>query len=684
MRVVIGVLVLSTVGVVSAQSGRPMTIQDLLVAVRISDPQLSPDGRTVAYARATTDLASGRRNSDIWITSTTGDGPAQAKALLAGEKTENTPRWSPDGKTIAFISTRDGDPQVYLADFAATAGATNIRRITNVSGGVQPPLVFSPDGSMVAFVADVYPECQDDACNRARREAADKDPVKVHVLTRLLYRHWDEWREGIRHHVFVAPTAAATPGVGRDLTPGDFDSPPGQQEDAAIAFAPDSKSIAFVSNREGNDKESWTTNNDVWQVPVTGGTATKLTPNPAADAQPVFTPDGRSLIVRAQRRPNFESDRWFLDVYDLASHSKRTVFQNPDLSVGGFTLSANGQTIFFTATSQGADNLYSVPVAGGTPQQLVKGGAIGAVSASADTLVFSKSSMTMPAEIYRTPIAGGAPQPLTRSNDDWLKTVSMSAPESVTVPGAGGTPVQYWIVKPPNFDASKKYPVVFMIHGGPQGEWGDGWSARWNPTLWAAQGWVIVAPNPRGSTGFGQKFVDEITQDWGGKVMGDLNAVFDAAVKLPYVDASRQGIAGASYGGYAVDWLIGHTNRFKAAVSHDGVFNLDSMGLSTEELWFSEWEAGGPPWTAVARENVAKWSPHLWAENIKTPTLVITNELDYRVPVDQGLQLFTALRRNGVPSRALVFPDEGHWVLKPLNSKRWHEEVFDWLKTYLK
>lgn len=667
----------------AAQPGRPMTIQDLLLAIRVSDPQLSPDGRTVAFVRTTTDTAAGRRNADIWIAPATGDSAAAGTALLAGEKTEHSPRWSPDGKTMAFISTRDGDPQVYLADIAA-AGATNIRRITNVSGGVQPPLVFSPDGSLVAFVADVYPECRDDACNRARREAADKDPVKVHVLTRLLFRHWDEWREGIRHHVFVAPTAGSAAGVARDLTPGDFDSPPGQQEDAAITFSPDSRSVAFVSNREGNDRESWTTNNDVWQVPVAGGAATKLTPNPAADVEPTFTPDGRSLIVRAQRRPGFEADRWYLDVYDLASRAKRTLFETPDLSVGEFTLSPDGQVVFFTASSDGLDNLYRVPLAGGTPQLVAKGGAISGVSASASALVFSKSSMTMPAEIFRTPIAGGTPQPVTQSNGDWLKATSMSAPESATVRGAGGTPVQYWIVKPPNFDTSKKYPIVFMIHGGPQGHWGDGWSSRWNPTLWAAQGWVVVAPNPRGSTGFGQKFVDEITQDWGGKAMADLNAVFDAAIALPYVDATRQGIAGASYGGYAVNWIIAHSNRFKAAVSHDGVFNLDSMALSTEELWFTEWEAGGPPWSAAARENVAKWSPHLWVEQIKTPTLVITNELDYRVPVDQGLQLFTALRRTGVPSRALVFPDEGHWVLKPLNSKRWHDEVFDWLARYLK
>lgn len=673
--------VLASIGVtavVAAQAGRPMTINDLLVAVRVTDPQVARDG-SVAFVRTTTDLTTGKRNADIWVVPS-GAGAAP-RALIAGDKSENTPRWFPDGHQLAFISSRDGDPQVYVAD----ASGGNIRRITNVAGGVQPPLVVAPDGASVAFVADVYPDCTDDACNRSRQAAAAADPVKVHVLTRLLFRHWDEWREGVRHHVFVAPAAgAAAPSAARDLTPGDFDSPPGQQEDAAIAFTPDSKSIAFVSNREGNDKEAWSTNNDVWLVPVTGGTAVKLTPNPAADERPAFSADGRSLIVRAQRRPGFESDRWYLDVYDRTTNAKRTVFTAPDLSVNEFTLSADGQTIFFTAANQGTDNLYRVPFAGGAPELAAKGGSISAVSVLADLgVVFSKAAMTAPAEIFAMSRSGALRQ-LTDENAAWRKTVAMNAPESFTVPGAGGTPVQYWVLKPPAFDPARKYPVVFMIHGGPQGEWGDGWSARWNPTLWAAQGWVIVAPNPRGSFGFGQKFVDEITQDWGGKVMDDLTAVFDAAVKLPYVDATRQGIAGASYGGYAVDWIIGHSNRFKAAVSHDGVFNLDSMALATEELWFSEWEAGGPPWSAAGREHVAKWSPHLYAQQIRTPTLVITNELDFRVPVDQGLQLFTALRRNGIPSKALVFPDEGHWVLKPLNSKRWHEEVFAWLKTYLK
>ena len=649
----------------SAFAQRPMTIDDLIGAVRIADPQVSPDGRSVAFVRTTTNLASGARNADIWIVAA--DGTSAAKLLVGGEKTENTPRWSPDGKRLAFISTRDGDPNIYLAD----ADGGNVRAVTKVAGGVQPPLVFSPDGAMLAFVADVKP--------------ADAPSGNLHRVTRLLYRHWDEWRENVRHHVFVVAAAGGEP---RDLTPGDFDSPPGQQEDAAITFTPDGRQVVFVSNRDGIDKEAWSTNNDVWSVPIGGGEAKKLTPNPAADAQPVFTPDGRQLIVRAQRRAGFESDRSYLDVYDTASWQKRTVFETPDLSVSDFRLSTDGKTIYFTASEKGTDNLYSVPLAGGTPVLRQRGGSIGSLSLAGSLAVYSRSTLTSPPDLWSIRLdsvdarTASATQ-LTRENDGWLKDVRFESPESLSVAGAGGTPIQYWLIKPPSFDASRKYPVVFLIHGGPQGAWNDAWSNRWNPSLWAAQGWVIAAPNPRGSTGFGQKFTDEISQDWGGRVMTDLDAVFAAVGKLPYVDASRQGIAGASYGGYAVNWIIGHSDRFKAAVSHDGVFNLESMALATEELWFTEWEFGGPATSARARAQFAKWSPHLFADRITTPTLVITNELDFRVPVDQGMQLFTALRRKGVPSEMLVFADEGHWVLKAQNSKAWHDAVFRWLRTHL-
>jgi dipeptidyl aminopeptidase/acylaminoacyl peptidase len=668
----VGAFVLHTSG--SAQGRRSMTIDDVVTAVRVTDPALSPDSRWIAYVRTTTDLASGRRNGDIYILPAAGS--AAPKLLAGGEQADGTPQFSPDSKSVAFISSRGAAPQVFVVPVSGGSP----RPLTKLSAGVQPPLVFSPDGRRVAFVSDVFKDCQDEECNKRRGEALEKDPVKVRHITELMFRHWDEWRETRRHHIFVTEIES---GDTRDVTPGDFDAPPHNYEDDAIAFSADSRQIAFVSKREGRDREAWSTNMDVWVTPVTGGEIKKITPNPAADDSPLFSRDGRSLIVRAQRRAGFESDRRYLDVYDLQNGARRTVFDTPDLSVDEFRLSLDGVSIWFTATEQGRENLYVVPFAGGVPKRVATGGAIGSIEPGDGFVMFAKSTMTAPAEVFRISNDGSGLQSLTRENVSWLNAVSTVEPESLTVRGGDGTPVQYWLLKPPNFNPSQKYPAVFLIHGGPQGSWEDGWSSRWNPALWASQGWVVAAPNPRGSTGFGQKFVDEISQDWGGRVMADVDAVFNAVAAQPFIDANRLGIAGASYGGYAVNWILGHTHRFKAAVSHDGIFNLESMAYATEELWFPEWEFGGPPWSAKARENFAKWSPHLFADKITTPTLVITNEQDFRVPVDQGLQLLTALRRNGVPAEGLVFPDEGHWVLKPLNSKRWHDAVFDWMRKHL-
>src|SRR4051812_8792913 len=533
----------------AGQAGRPMTIDDLLAAVRVTDPQLSPDGSRVMFVRTTTDLKSGDRNADIWTVPADGSGPA--KELIAGSKTDNTPRFSPDGRSIAFISTRDGAPQVYVAD----AKGGNVRRITTLSMGVQPPLVFSSDASRIAVVSDVYPECSDEACNKRRNEEAEKNPVQVHRLTRLLYRHWDEWRENIRHHIFVTEID------GRqtiDVTPGDFDSPPGQQEDGAIAFSPDGREIAFASNREGGDREAWTTNHDIWIVPAAGGTVKKVTTNPASDLQPVFSPDGRTLFVRAQRRPGFESDRWYLDAYDRSTGTKRTVFTSPDISPTDYALSPDGSAIWFTAAQEGHEALFTVPAAGGVPSRISGGlGSVTAPRPGGSFVIVSRSSLTGPAEIFRVSPDGKSTAALTHENASWLKDVRFSEPESLTATSAAGQKVQYWLIKPPQFDPSKKYPVVFLLHGGPQGSWDDAWSARWNPSLWAAQGWVIAAPNPRGSFGFGQTFVDEISGDWGGRAMTDIDAVVNAVAKLPFTDSQRMGIAGASYGGYAVNWILG-------------------------------------------------------------------------------------------------------------------------------
>ena len=657
-----------------AQTKRAMTVNDLITAVRVGDPQVSPDGRQVVFTRTTTALDTGRRTTNIWTVPS--DGTTPPKELIAGDKSDNSPRFTPDGKHLLFISNRNGSPQVYVADSNGVA----VKQVTKLSTGVQPPLVISPDGTRMAFVSDVYPSCKDDECNKHTRESLEKDPVKVRVLTGLPFRHWDEWRANIRHHVFVADLET---GEARDLTPGDFDSPPHFYEDAGIAFAPDSRTIAFVSNRDGRDREMMNTNQDVWLVSVTGGDARRITMNPAADTQPTFSPDGTFLAIRSQRRAGFESDRWYLDLYDQTTGMKRTLFESPDLSIEDFIFSRNSRSILFTANEKGLLNLYVIPVAGGAPKLVTKGGNITQIHAGPDFILFAKSTMTAPAELFRVGLDGSSPKQLTNENAAWLNQTGMPQAENLTVGGAGGAPIQYWLLKPPNFDPSKRYPAVFLIHGGPQGDWSDGWSYRWNPALWAAQGWVVATPNPRGSFGFGQKFVDEISQDWCGKVMTDLNAVFDAVSKSSFVDPQRTAIAGASYGGYAVDWIIGHTDRFKAAVTHDGVFNLETMSLESEELWFTDWESGGPPWSPPARRHFARCSPHLSADRIKTPTLIITNEQDFRVPVDQGLQLFTALRRNNIPSESLVFPDEGHWVLGALNSKRWHETVFAWIKKYI-
>jgi dipeptidyl aminopeptidase/acylaminoacyl peptidase len=657
-----------------AASGRAMTIDDLITAVRVSDPQLSPDGTRVLFVRTTTDGKTGKRNADIWAVAA--DGSAAPREFIGGDSSDNTPRYSPDGRRIAFISSRDGAPQIYIAD----ANGSGARKLTSLSMGVQPPLVWSGDGTHVAFVSDVYPECTDEACNKRRSDEAEKNPVKVHRLTRLLYRHWDEWRENIRHHIFVAdPTSGAT----LDVTPGDYDSPPGQQEDAAIAFSPDGREVAFVSSREGADKEAWTTNHDVWAVAATGGEPRKITTNPASDLQPMYSRDGRTLFVRAQRRPGFESDRWYLDAYDRATGTKKTLFTAPDISVGDYALSPDGMSIWFTASQQGREDLFTVPASGGVPVRVLQGGSISSARPGPGFAVFSKSTLTAPSDIFRVAADGKDVKPLTHENANWLKDVAFAEPQSLTATTAAGQKIQYWLIKPPNFDAAKKYPVVFLIHGGPQGAWEDAWSTRWNPSLWAAQGWVIALPNPRGSFGFGQTFVDQISGDWAGRAMTDIDAVVAAVSKMPFTDAQHMGIAGASYGGYAVNWILGHTKRFKAAVTHDGVFNLESMSMATEELWFPEWEFGGRPWDPKARAQFARWSPHLYAHRITTPTLIITNEQDFRVPVDQGLQMYTVLRRQGVPAEALVFPDEGHWVLKALNSRVWHEAVFGWMNKYL-
>ncbi len=656
---------------------RALAVADLITAVRVGSPTLSPDGKLVVYSVTTTDGDSLARVAHLWVVPA--DGSAPPRQLTAGDKGESDPAFSPDGRELAFIADRSGTPQVHLM----RVDGGEARRLTSVATGVQGPLRWSPDGARLAFVSDVFPPCTTDGCNKQRQEAREKGPV-VHHARRLLFRHWRDWRTDVRHHVLVTEVAG---GATRDVTPGDFDSPPFFNEGGNLTFSPDGKELCFVSNRDGPDEEAWSTNHDLWTVPVTGGAAVRRTSGKGADLEPHYTPDGRHIVFRSQARAGFEADRWRIVTLDRKSGATKVLFETPDLSAHDLRLTRDGRTVLFTADQGGRLNLFAVEVAGGTPRLVRQGGSFHDVVPTPDgrQAVVALSTFTAPADLFRISLVGQeAPVRLTDHNRRWLADVAIPAPEVMTVKGAGGADVMSWLFTPPGFERGRRYPVVFLIHGGPQGAWSDAWSYRWNPALWAAQGWVVVAPNPRGSTGFGQRFVDEISRDWSGKVMEDLAAVFDAAVKKPFIDPRRQAIAGASYGGYAVNWLIGQSDRFRAAVSHAGLWNLESMAATTEELWFTEWEFGGPAHAPAVQEHLRRASPHRFAERIKTPTLVISNDLDFRVPVDQGLQLFTTLRRRGIAAELMTFPTEGHWVLSPRNSRYWHEQTFAWLHRWLK
>jgi dipeptidyl aminopeptidase/acylaminoacyl peptidase len=656
----------------SAQQRHTIAFDDLIAFGRISDPQVSPDGKSVAYAMTRMDLAKNAGNSDIWLVSVTG---GAAKQLTQSEKRDNNARWSPDGRQLAFISTRDGSAQIWILEVASGEA----RKLTAISTGADG-VIWSPDGKNLAFTSDVYPDCRDDACNAQRNKAAEASKVKAKIFDHLLYRHWDSWKDGKRTHIFVIPAAGGTP---RDLTPGDFDAPPFSLSGPAdYDFSPDGKELCFARN---TDKvEATSTNGGLWTVPVAGGEPQKITANPAYDGSPLYSRDGKYIAYRAQRRPGFEADRFELMLYDRAARASKSITASLDRSVSESTWAPDSRSIYFTAEDEGFSSIYRVGANGEPPVRVVEKSYNGDIQVTPDgkTLIFTRQSISKPSEIYRAGADGRDVRPLTMVNDTALSQITMGPVESLTYKGFGGTNIQAWIVKPPFFDANRKYPAIFLVHGGPQNAWGDNFSYRWNMQMFAGRGYVVFAANPRGSMGFGQQFTDEISGDWGGKVYQDLMSGADYLAKLPYVDATRVAAAGASYGGYMMNWLEGNTDRFRCLVSHDGVFDAASMFGATEELWFPLWDFKGTPWDNPAVYQ--KWSPSSYVKNFKTPMLVVHGELDYRVPVTQAFELFTALQLMKVPSKFLYFPDEGHWVLKPQNSQLWWKTVQDWIDQWTK
>ena len=507
--------------------------------------------------------------------------------------------------------------------------------------------------------------------------------MKAKIFSRLFYRHWSAYTRFKRSHLFAIPVQGGTP---LDITPGDHDVPPfslGGQD--LYAISPDGQEIAFTSNLD--EVEATSTNNDVFVVPITGGTPKKISSSPGSDSTPLYSPNGQYIAYRSQARAGYESDRFRLLIYDRKTGATTDLTKNFDRWVEAFAWSPDSSAIYFAGEDRGESPLWRVKVSGGEPERAVGGfNDEPAFAPDGKTIFFSRMSIEAPNEIYKAPVSASGTteaQRLSHLNDALLSQVEMAQLESFEFTGAAKTKVQGFLLKPPGFNASQKYPMKFLVHGGPQGLWGDDWSYRWNPELFAENGYVVVMINPRGSTGYGQKFIDEINGDWGGKPFVDLMRGLDYVEKTyPFIDKDRECALGASYGGYMIDWILGHTNRFKCLVSHDGMFNTVSAFGTTEELWFNTWEFKGTPWSNP--KTYSRWSPNLSVTKFKTPTLVVHTQLDYRLDISEGLQLFTALQLLKVPSKMLYFPDEGHWVLKPQNSQLWYKTVNDWVDQWLK
>jgi len=656
-----------------AMAQRVMRFEDLAAIHRIGGPVISPDGKWLAYDVSTPDLAANKSFSGIYVIPSAGGAP---KLISDDKHQDNGPAWSPDGKTIAYVSNRDGGAhQIYLYDVAAGTS----RKVSDLAGGAGS-VKWLPDGSGLVAVSDIYPDCGvDPDCIKQKSAAEAAKPTKARVLTGLMYRHWKAWQEPTRSHIIYVPLGGGTP---RDLTPGAFDAPPfsvggGDEFDVS----PDGKELVFARDTEAHPEVS--TNSDLFTVPIAGGDAKRITSRTGADTSPHYSPDGRWIAYRSQARAGYESDLWELWLYDRASGTAHRIGADFQDWVESITWAPDSKSMFVIAPFVGRDLLYEVTLDGKfSPIDGFGSTSAVAVPANSQTIYCARSALTGPTEIYAVNKRTSAVNRLTHENDALLTSLRIGMTHDVYWTGAENARIEGHLMTPPGFDPTKKYPAIVLIHGGPQGAWGDAWSYRWNPQLFAARGYVVLMPNPRGSSGFGQKFAEEISGDWGGKAYIDIMNGVDMLAALPYVDGTRIGAAGGSYGGYMVDWILGHTDRFKALVSHAGVYDLKSEYGVTEELWFPEWEFKGNPWDNP--ELYQRWSPDNFVKNFKTPTLVTHGELDFRVPINQGLELFTALQRRGIPSKMVYFPDEGHWVLKPQNSKLWYQTVGDWFDQWLK
>lgn len=705
IRLIVAALVVFAVSALQAQTLtpsyerveeelRPITVEDMYKFGRVADPQPSPNGESVLYTVTWYDMEANKSNTDIYKVPVKG---GESLRLTTDGGYDGMPRWSPDGNTIAFISSRMDGAQIWLMN----PDGGDKRGLTAMPTGVDN-IAWVPTGDRLLFTSNVHPECESMDCQKKMEEKLAEDP-KAMIADDLPYRVWNHWKDGKFSHVFSVPLDGGTP---EDLTPGRYDTPPidlgGNQDFTA---SPDGKELAYVRNTDENI--AWSTNNDIWIRDFAGSHDECITKdNKANDNNPVYSPDGRYIAYRSMSRPGYEADKYDLKVYDRESKRTWILTTDFDRSVDEIIWRPDGKNILFTAWDEAYISLFEVAAEGGDIFRVLKGivtlryeeqgeektldmGTTRrdfSILRDNETLVFTGQRMNYPTEILTAKYQGNAVrdlQQLTATNYELWKQLDMNPAQSFTFKSFDGVDVQGWIVPPPDFDPMKKYPMIYLVHGGPQGVWGDLFHYRWNAELFASPGYVVVMVNCRGSISFGQNFTDGVNQSWGGAPYKDLMTGLDYVLQsFPFIDSTRIGAAGASYGGYMMNWFLGHTNRFKAILSHAGVYDLVSMYGATEELWFPEWEFGGTPWTNP--EQYEKWSPSNFVENFSTPTYVSHGQKDFRVPVTQSMQLFTALQRRGVESKFLYFPDEGHLILKPKNAKLWYDEFHAWFEKHLK
>ena len=657
------------------------TVRDLVALERVSDPRVSPDGRQVAYQLRTTDLEANKGLQGIWLLDLATPG-ATARPFSASGSSAFSPRWSTDGRAIYFLSTRSGSSQVWRIP----VGGGEAQMVTKLALDVGS-FVLAPDGRHIAVSMEVFADSATLEDTKKRLDEKAKPKATGQLYEKLFVRHWDTWASGARAQLFTLALDESGLATGDPLwvtkgIDGDVPSKP-FGDDTEYAFSPDGKTIYFNARIAGQT-EAWSTNFDLFAVPADGSAAPRnLTAgNLAWDGYPVASPDGKKLFYLAMKRPGFEADRFGVMELDLASGRTREVAPEWDRSASALKISADGRTLFTNADELGQNRIFAIDVATGKVKALTDQGSVEGFSVGPNGITASMATLGSPAQLFRVARTGGMPEPLTKHNSVALAGMKLGEFEQFSFKGANDEIVFGYVMKPAGFVSGKKYPVAFIVHGGPQGSMGNEFHYRWNPQIYAGAGFAVVFIDFHGSTGYGQKFTDSISGDWGGKPLEDLKKGWAYALgKYDFLDANRAAALGASYGGYMINWMAGNWSEpWKCLVSHDGVFDNRMMAYSTEELWFDEWENKGMPYEKPA--NFEEFNPVNHVDQWKVPMLVVQGSLDFRIPVEQGLAAFTALQRRGIPSQFLYFPDENHWVLKPQNSIQWHDTVLAWLQKW--